>query len=118
MTRTGVDDDLAYGLLVSDDLAYGLLVGHVGQGLGQLSNLPPQRERGGQRGRDLLPLQEALDPPVFVVAAVQTGNGLAGPGQVVELAALGGFANLALDPALEPATLAMALNRNHPGKAM
>jgi len=48
----------------------------------------------------LLPLEVGLDPPVLVVAAVQTLDRLALPRQVVELSALDRLADLTVYPAL------------------
>ena len=58
-----------------------------------------QLQRRGHHD-DVLALDEPLDPPVGVVGVPQVTERLAQPGQVVEVAALAGPADLQVDPGL------------------
>ena len=85
---------------VHDPPHLGLRAG-PGRGLQRLLGLLAQRDRRRQVGEVLAP-QLLLDPPQLVVRLVQVLDGLAGPGQVVELAPFRGLPDLPFDPGLEP----------------
>ena len=63
-----------------------------------LAQLEGRRQDAG----DLLALDEPLDPPVRVVLGAEVLDRLPGPGQVVEVAALHGDAELLVDPLVLP----------------
>jgi len=81
-------------------VAYGGLGGRVGDRREDLLDLFAQGECRRQVA-EVLPTQLLVDPPVFVVGFAGAGDGFAGSGQVVELAALLRRADLRLDPGLE-----------------
>jgi len=85
---------------IGHDFAYGVLISHVGERLLEVHDLPAESQRSRQRQRQLFAFQVGLDPPVFIVAAVQALDRLALPRQVVEFSALDRLADLAVYPAL------------------
>lgn len=85
---------------ICHDFAYGVLIGHVGERLLEIHDLPAEGQRSRQRQRQLFAFQVGLDPPVLIVAAVQAFDRLAVSRQVVEFSALDRLADLAIYPAL------------------
>jgi hypothetical protein len=64
----------------------------------ELRVLLAQLEGGRQDAGDLLALDQLLQPPVAVVRRPEVTQGLARPGQVVEVAALHGLLDLQVHP--------------------
>ena len=83
-----------------DPLAHLCLRARLGHSFEDLVGLLAKRQRRRQIGK-LLVAELAFHPPHLVVGLVEVSEPSSGTGQILELAALGGLADLAVDPALE-----------------
>jgi hypothetical protein len=88
------------GVVVSHQVAHRRLGGDASQVVEKFFGFLPQGEHGRKK-REVLALGDPLDPPELVVLSGEAGDRLAGPRQVIELAALLRLPDLALDPRLE-----------------
>ncbi len=89
------------GVQVGDHLADRRLGPTARNRLRDLGDLLAEQQWAGQYAGDVLPLDQSLDPPVLVLATIQSLDRLAFAGQVVELTTLGRLSDLSVDPGLE-----------------